>query len=257
MKLFDLTGKVAILTGSSKGIGKAAAEALAEACAKVVISSRTQGDCDEVAKAINTRCAAGRALAIAADIGSREDLRALVDRTRAAFGRIDILVCNAASSFHFGPAMELDEESFRKTLENNVLSNHFLIKLVVPEMMERHEGAITIVSSIGGMVGALPICAYNVSKAGDFQLARNLAVELGRFNIRVNAVAPGLIRTEFSRIIHENPETEADFNRRTPLGRLGLAEDVAGAVLFLSSPASAYMTGQSIVVDGGILAKGG
>jgi NAD(P)-dependent dehydrogenase (short-subunit alcohol dehydrogenase family) len=252
MKLFDLTGKVAIVTGSSRGIGKASAEALADHGAKVVISSRKQDACDAVAAEINAAHGAGTAIAIAASISDKGALARLVEETRAAFGRIDILVCNAASNPYYGPLAGIEDDQFRKILDNNIIANHWLIQLCAPEMRERRDGAIIIVSSIGGLRGSPVIGAYNVSKAADFQLARNYAVEYGPDNVRVNCIAPGLIKTDFARALWENPEAEKRVNQQTPLRRLGDPEDIAGAVVYLASPAGRYMTGQAMVVDGGV-----
>ncbi|PJI87602.1 SDR family oxidoreductase [Sphingomonas koreensis] len=252
MKLFDLTGKVAIVTGSSRGIGKASAEALADHGAKVVISSRKQDACDEVAAAINAKHGAGTAIAVAASISDKAALQNLVDETRRAFGRIDILVCNAASNPYYGPLAGIEDDQFRKILDNNIISNHWLIQMTAPEMRERKDGAIVIVSSIGGLRGSPVIGAYNVSKAADFQLARNYAVEYGPDNVRVNCIAPGLIRTDFARALWEDPAAEKRVNQGTPLRRLGEPEDIAGAVVYLASPAGRYMTGQAMVVDGGV-----
>ncbi len=252
MKLFDLTGKVAIVTGSSRGIGKASAEALADHGAKVVISSRKQDACDEVAAAINAKHGAGTAIAVAASISDKAALQHLVDETRRAFGRIDILVCNAASNPYYGPLADIADDQFRKILDNNIISNHWLIQMAAPEMRERRDGAIVIISSIGGLRGSPVIGAYNVSKAADFQLARNYAVEYGPDNVRVNCIAPGLIRTDFARALWEDPAAEARVNKGTPLRRLGDPEDIAGAVVYLASPAGRYMTGQAMVVDGGV-----
>ncbi len=251
-KLFDLAGKVAIVTGSSRGIGKAAAEVLAAHGAKVVISSRKQDACDEVAAAIDARHGAGTALAVAASISDKAALRHLVDAARRAFGRIDVLVCNAASNPYYGPLEGIADDQFRKILDNNVLSNHWLIQMVAPEMRARREGSIVIVSSIGGMRGSPVIGAYNVSKAADLQLARNYAVEFGPDNVRVNCIAPGLIRTDFARALWEDPERSRATNAATPLRRIGEPEEIAGAVVYLASPASAFMTGQAMVIDGGV-----
>lgn len=249
--LFDLAGKVAIVTGSSRGIGRASAEALARAGAKVVISSRKQDACDAVAAAINAEVGEGSAIAIAASISDKAALEALVAETRRAFGRIDVLVCNAASNPHYGPLAEIGDDQFRKVLDNNILSNHWLIQLVSPEMRARREGSIVIVSSIGGLRGSPNIGAYNVSKAADFQLARNYAVEFGPDNVRVNCVAPGLIKTDFARALWEDPVRIRAANESVPLRRIGEPEEIAGAVVFLASRASAFMTGQAVVVDGG------
>jgi len=252
MTLFDLTGKVAVITGSSRGIGRAIAERLAEHGAKVVISSRKAGPCEEVAAGINAARGAGTAIAVPANISSRADLSNLVDRTREAFGRIDVLVCNAASNPYYGPLAGISDEQFRKILDNNVIANHWLVQMVAPEMTARRDGAIIIVSSIGGLRGSPVIGAYNISKAADFQLARNLAVELGPHNVRVNCIAPGLIRTDFARALWENPDTLSRYNETTPLRRIGEPDEIAGAAVYLAAPASSYMTGQTMVVDGGI-----
>jgi len=251
MTLFDLTGKVAVVTGSSRGIGKAIVERLAEHGAKVVVSSRKAQACEEVAAAINAKHGEGAALAIPANISSKGDLQKLVDETVRANGHIDILVCNAASNPYYGPLGGIADEQFRKILDNNIISNHWLINMAAPAMRARKDGAIVIVSSIGGLKGNAIIGAYNISKAADFSLARNLAVEFGADNVRVNCIAPGLIKTDFARALWENPKTLAAFNARTPLARIGDPDEIAGAAVFLASRAGAYMTGQTIVVDGG------
>ncbi len=251
MTLFDLTGKTAVVTGSSRGIGRAIVERLAEHGARVVVSSRKAPACEEVAASINARHGAGRALAIPANISSKDDLQRLADETVEAFGQIDILVCNAASNPYYGPLAGIADDQFRKILDNNIISNHWLISMVAPAMRERKDGAIVIVSSIGGLKGNAIIGAYNISKAADFSLARNLAVEFGPDNVRVNCIAPGLIKTDFARDLWENPETLKASNARTPLKRIGEPDEIAGAAVFLASPAGAYMTGQTIVVDGG------
>lgn len=256
MDIFNLSGKVAIITGSSRGIGRAIAEAYAEAGAKVVISSRKQPACDEVATAINQTHGEKRAIAIAANISDKSSLEAMVWQTRAEFGKIDILVCNAATNPYYGPMAGITDDQFRKIFENNVLANHWLVTMVTPDMAERNDGAIIIISSIGGLVGSDVIGAYNVSKAADFQLVRNLALELGKNNVRVNAIAPGVIRTDFARALWEDPEAEAALRRSTPLGRIGEPDDIAGTAVFLASRAGRHITGQSIVVDGGSMSRG-
>jgi NAD(P)-dependent dehydrogenase (short-subunit alcohol dehydrogenase family) len=252
MSQFDLTGKVAIVTGSSRGIGRASAFELAEHGAKVVISSRKQDACDEVSAELNGKYGEGAAVAIAASISDKEALQRLVDETRSRLGRIDVLVCNAASNPYYGPLADITDEQFRKVLDNNILSNHWLIQMVAPEMLERGEGSIIIVSSIGGLRGSPVIGAYNLSKAADFQLARNYAVEYGPRGVRVNCVAPGLVRTDFARALWEDPERIRAANEQVPLRRIGQPHEIAGAVVFLASSASSFMTGQAIVVDGGV-----
>lgn len=255
MKLFDLSGKTAVITGSSRGIGRAIAEAYVDAGAKVVISSRKQAACEAVADAINAVHGEERAIAIAASISEKAALEALIAETRQRLGKIDILVCNAASNPYYGPIGGISDDQFRKIFDNNVLSNHWLVQMVAPEMIARKDGAIIIVSSIGGLTGSDVIGAYNVSKAADFQLVRNLAVEFGPHNVRVNAIAPGVIRTDFARALWEDPKAEAHLKHATPLGRIGEPEDIAGAAVFLASRAGAYMSGQAVVVDGGSTIK--
>ena len=247
---FDLAGKGAIVTGSSRGIGKAIAEALAAHGANVVISSRKLAACEEVAKQINAR-GGGRATAIQANVGVRADLERLVEEARAAVGTLNILVCNAASNPYYGPMAGISDEQFEKTLRNNLLSSHWLTTLVSPEMSARKNGSIILISSMGGLRGSAVIGAYNISKAADFQLARNLAVEYGAHGVRVNCIAPGLIRTEFARALWEDEQNLARALSGTPLGRIGEPEDVAGAAVFLASDAACYVTGQTLIVDGG------
>jgi NAD(P)-dependent dehydrogenase (short-subunit alcohol dehydrogenase family) len=252
MELFDLSGKTAIVTGSSRGIGRAIAERLAEHGARVVISSRKAAPCEEVAQAVNARHGDGRAIAVPANIASKEDLQRLVDETIQAFGQIDILVCNAASNPYAGPMAGISDEQFEKILRNNVLANHWLVQMVAPGMVERRDGAILVISSIGGLRGNALIGAYNVSKAADMQLVRNLAVEFGPSNVRVNCIAPGLVQTDFARYLWENPELLKQVTDPAPLKRIGQPDEIAGAAVFLCSKAAAYTTGQTLVVDGGL-----
>ena len=248
--LFDLTGKVAVITGSSRGIGRAIAEAMADHGARVVISSRKQDACEAVAAAINARHP-GAATAIAASISSKPALEDLVARTTAEVGPIDVLVCNAASNPYYGPMSGISDDQFRKILDNNVLSNHWLIQLCLPGMIARNDGAIVAISSIGGLRGSATLGAYAVSKAADLALVRNLAVEVGQHNIRANAIAPGLIRTDFAKALWDNPAAQARFSSEHPMRRIGEPEEIAGAAVFLASRAASYVNGQTIVVDGG------
>ncbi len=251
MSLFNLTGKVAVITGSSRGIGKAIAERMAEHGAKVVISSRKPEPCAEVAAAINKARGAGTAISIPANISSKDELKHLVDETTRQLGKIDIVVCNAASNPYYGPMAGIEDDQFLKILQNNVIANHWLINFAVPQMIERKDGAVIIVSSIGGLRGSPVIGAYNVSKAADFQLARNLAVEYGPHNVRVNCIAPGLIKTDFAKALWENPDTLKRATSGSPLRRIGEPDEIAGAAVFLASAAGSFMTGQALVVDGG------
>jgi len=252
MSLFSLGGKVAVVTGSSRGIGKAIAERLAEHGAKVVISSRKLEPCEQVAAALNAKHGAGSAIAVAANISSKEALQQLVEQTTQRLGPVDVLVCNAASNPYYGPMAGISDEQFRKVLDNNILSNHWLINSVVPGMMQRKSGSIIIVSSIGGLRGSSILGAYCISKAADLQLARNLAVEYGPHNIRVNCIAPGLIKTDFARALWEDPALLAARSAETPLRRIGEPDEIAGAAVFLASSASSFMTGQALVMDGGV-----
>jgi NAD(P)-dependent dehydrogenase (short-subunit alcohol dehydrogenase family) len=252
MSLFSLDGKVAVITGSSRGIGRAIAERMAEHGARVVISSRKAERCAEVATAINAAHGAGRAVAIPANISSKHDLKNLVDESTRQFGQIDILVCNAASNPYYGPMAGIEDDQFRKILENNVVANHWLINFTAPQMLARNEGSIIIVSSIGGLRGSPVLGAYCVSKAADFQLARNLAVEYGPNNVRVNCIAPGLIKTDFARALWEDPDALKRRTETTPLRRIGEPDEIAGAAIFLASKAGSFVTGQAIVVDGGV-----
>jgi NAD(P)-dependent dehydrogenase (short-subunit alcohol dehydrogenase family) len=252
VSLFDLKGKVALVTGSSRGIGRAIVERLAEQGARVVVSSRNIESCREVADAIKAKYGEGRAIAIAANISSKEQLTRLVDETIRAFGQIHVLVCNAASNPHYGPMHTISDEQLRKILDNNIVSNHWLVTMVTPQMIARRDGSIIIVSSIGGLRGSPVIGTYCISKAADLQLARNLAVELGPHNVRINCIAPGLIRTDFARALWEDAENLKERNARTPLGRIGEPDEIAGAAVLLASPAGSYITGQTIVIDGGV-----
>ncbi len=251
--LFDLTGKVALVTGSSKGIGRAIAEAMARQGASVVISSRKGDACQAVADAINAECGdgPGSAVSIPAHIGDKAALERLVTDTRAQLGKIDILVCNAAVNPYYGSMMDIPDSALDKVLDINIKSNHWLCQMVLPEMIERRDGAIIIVSSVGGLRGSRDLGAYAISKAADLQLVRNLAVEHGPSNVRVNAISPGLIRTDFARALWENP---AILERRTandPLRRIGEPEEVAGIAVYLAAKAGSFTTGQNFVIDGG------
>jgi hypothetical protein len=251
MNLFDLSGRVAIVTGSTRGIGRAIAERLVEHGARVAISSRKEQACHEVASAIEARYGAGTAIGIPASIASKDQLKSLVDTTRAALGPISILVCNAASNPYYGPMSGIGDDQFRKILDNNVLSNHWLIQMVAPDMIAARDGAIVIVSSIAGLRGSETLGAYGISKAADMQLVRNLAVEYGPYNVRVNCLAPGVIKTGFSRALWEDPAMRERVTAQSPLRRFGEPDDVAGLAVCLAAPAGQYLTGQTIAIDGG------
>jgi NAD(P)-dependent dehydrogenase (short-subunit alcohol dehydrogenase family) len=253
--LFDLAGKVAIVTGATKGIGRAIAEAMAAAGAKVVVSSRKAEACAEVAAAIGE--AGGTALDVPCNVSRVDDLRALVDRTLAAWDRIDVLVCNAAVNPHFGPMAEVTESVYDKIMDTNVKNNLWLCNMVLPQMAERRDGAVIIISSIGGLKGHDKLGIYGLSKAANMQLARNLAVEWGPANIRANCIAPGIVKTDMARALWEDPAVHDTAVAAYPLGRLGEPIDVAGAAVFLASPAARWITGQTLVVDGGVTIAAG
>jgi NAD(P)-dependent dehydrogenase (short-subunit alcohol dehydrogenase family) len=251
VSLFDLSGRVAIVTGASRGIGRATAIRLAEQGARVVVASRSAEALQIVVDHINANYGNDRAASIAANISSKSDLERLAEYTRQIYGPVDILVCNAATNIHFGPLQTIRDEVFRKTLDNNIVSNYWLTRLILPDMISRKEGSIVFMSSIGGMRGSAQIGAYNISKAAILQMARDLAVELGPQNIRVNCVAPGLVKTDFARALWENPRLLEGMVAGTPLRRIGEADDIAGCVAFLASPAARYVTGQTLIADGG------
>ncbi|HEY1707570.1 MAG TPA: SDR family oxidoreductase [Rhizomicrobium sp.] len=254
MSLFDLDGKVALVTGSTKGIGEAIVHRLAEHGAKVVVSSRKADACENVANAINTERGAKVAVPIPCNINYKEQLQMLVDETHKQLGKIDILVCNAALNPAYGPMSKIEDSAFDKILAANIKSNHWLAQMVLPDMIAKKDGSIIIVSSVGGYRGSTVIGTYCISKAADLQLARNLAYENGPHNIRVNCIAPGLVKTDFARALWDTPEAEARSSANNPLRRLGEPDDIAGAAVFLASRAGAWMTGQSIIIDGGALA---
>ena len=249
--LFDLSGKVALLTGASKGMGLAMAEGLAEHGAKVVVSSRKLDQCEAACEAINAQCGAGAALPLACNIGYKEQLEALVAQTRAELGPIDILVANAGINPFYGPMSEIPDSAFDKIMNSNVRSNHWLCQMVAPDMVERGGGSMMITSSTGAFTPSLTLGTYAISKLADIALVRNLAAEYGPGNVRVNAICPGLIKTDFARALWDNEDAKRNAETNTPLRRLGEAEDLKGIVVFLASAASAYITGQAIAVCGG------
>lgn len=250
--LFDITGKVAVVTGGSKGIGKAIAEALAAHGAKVVVASRKLDACQAVVDGI--KADGGDATAISCNITNREDLEKLVRESEAVYGQIDIMVANAAVNPFMGSNLDIPDDAFQKIMTCNVQSNLWLAQMVIPGMQARKDGAFIIVSSIGGLKGDRSLGAYAISKAADFQLARNLAVEFGKDNIRVNCIAPGLVKTDFAKALWTDPERSSKRLAGTPMARLGEPEDLAGIAVYLAAPAGSWTTGQVFVVDGGVMA---
>lgn len=251
VSLFDLTGKVAVLTGASKGIGKALAEGLALAGAKVVVSSRKIDGCQATVAGINELCGEDRAIAIACNVGYKDQLQHLVDETHNQLGSIDILVGNAGVNPFFGPSAEIPDEAFDKTMNSNVKSNHWLCQMVAPDMIAKGAGSIMITSSTGAFSASEVLGTYNISKLADIALVRNLAAELGPKGVRVNAICPGLIKTDFAKALWDNPEAAKRANETIPLRRLGEPEDLQGLAVFLASDASSYVTGQALTVCGG------
>jgi NAD(P)-dependent dehydrogenase (short-subunit alcohol dehydrogenase family) len=250
LALFGLTGKVAVISGSSRGIGRAIAKSMAALGAKVVVSSRSTDACETVAKDI--RAQGGEAYVIACNISRKDEVASLVEATKRHYGQIDILVCNAAVNPSFGPMSKLTDEAFDKIMGSNVKSNLWLCNLSIPGMAEKGGGAVIIISSIAGIRGSEVIGAYGISKAADFALARNLALEWGPKNVRVNCIAPGLIKTDFARALWEDPERLQKRNAATPLRRIGMPDEIGGIAAFLASPAASFITGQIIVADGGL-----
>lgn len=249
--LFDLSGQTAVITGSSRGIGKAIAHRMAEHGAQVVVSSRKADACEAAVAEINAAVGREAAVSIPANIADKASLQALVDGARAKFGRIDHLVCNAASNPYFGPAEGISDDAFMKIMQNNILSNHWLISMVAPEMRGRKDGSITIISSVGGLKASTVIGAYCISKAADMQLARNLAAEYGPDNVRVNCIAPGLIKTDFAKALWDNPDILKASTSGAPLRRIGIPDEIAGMAVLLAGKAGAFATGQCFVIDGG------
>jgi len=247
---FSLDGKIAVITGSSRGIGRAIAETMARLGAKVVISSRKAEACEPVAEII--RAEGGEAGVIACNISRKEEIEGLIAGTEKLFGAPDILICNAAVNPAYGPLGELTDEAFDKIMGSNVKSNLWLCNRVIPAMKQKGGGAIVIISSIAGLRGNTVIGGYGISKAADFALARNLAVEHGPANVRVNCIAPGLVKTDFARALWEDEEILKERTKTTPLRRIGMPEEIGPVAAFLASPAASFITGQVIVADGGV-----
>ena len=250
-ELFDLTGKVALLTGASKGMGKAMAEGFAEHGARVMLSSRKLDQCTSAADEINDRCGEERVFAYACNAGYKDQLQALVDATHERLGVTDILVGNAGVNPAYGPMSEISDEAYDKIMSTNVKANHWLVQMVALEMIERGGGSIMITSSTGAFSPSLVLGTYNISKLAVIALVRNLAAELGPRGVRVNAICPGLIRTDFSEALWNNEESERRVKEEIPLRRLGEADDLKGLAVFLASDSSSYITGQALTVCGG------
>lgn len=247
--MFDLSEKTALVTGGSRGIGRAIAEGLSQQGARVIVNGRNTDACEETVNAI--KAAGGIAMAQACDLGDVDGLQQMVKAISDKWGGIDILICNAAVNSHFGPIVDLNDSQFDEAMQTNVRNNLRLCSLVLPGMAKRKDGAVVIVSSVNALQGTLNLGTYSISKAAEIALGRNLAAQWGKHNIRVNCVAPGLVKTKFSRALWQNEEFAGSIVKRTPLGRLAEPDDIAGVAVFLASPAAGFVTGQTIVVDGG------
>ena len=252
--LFDLKGKTAIITGSSRGIGKAIAIRMAQYGAKVMISSRKIDACNAVVEEI--KALGGEAYAQECNIGSKEALQNLCDVSYEKLGKVDILVLNAASNPYYGPLAKITDEAFDKIMNNNVKSNLWLSNMVLPKMAETGGGKAIVISSIAGIKGSDVLGAYSISKTADLGLVRSLAVEWGPKNITVNALCPGIIKTDFAKALWDNPEILASVEKNAPLKRIGTPDEVAGAAILLASSSGSFITGQKIVMDGGVTIGG-
>ena len=251
MSLFNLKNKSVLITGSSKGIGKAIAYQCAEHGAKVIISSRKLDICEQTADEINIKLGSEVAYAISANISDDDQLENLVNETRKKIGKIDVLICNAATNPFMGSMLDMPIEKFDKVMHNNIRSNQILCNLVLPEMISKEDGSIIIISSIAAIKGSPILGAYNISKAADVMIVKNIAAEFGHKNIRANSIAPGLIKTDFARALWENPDILKTVLSSTPMQRIGVPDEIAGVAVMLASNAGNYIIGQTIVVDGG------
>ena len=251
MSLFNLKNKSILITGSSRGIGKSIAHQCALHGANVIISSRKLDACEKTANEINNEVGNEVAFPIAANISDESQLDLLVESTRKQLGKIDVLICNAATNPFMGSMLDMPSEKFDKVMNNNIKSNQVLCNLVLPEMIDRNDGAIIIISSIAAIKGSPILGAYNISKAADVMIVKNIAAEFGNKNIRANSIAPGLIKTDFARALWENPDILKAVLSTTPMQRIGEPNEIAGVAVMLASDAGNYINGQTIVVDGG------
>jgi dehydrogenase/reductase SDR family protein 4 len=246
--LFDLSGKVALVTGATRGIGRSIAEELARAGARVAICSRKADACESAR--IEMERQGFTVLAKACNVSRKEELKAFVDAAAAKWGAIDVVVANAAANPYYGPLTEISDDAFDKIMANNLKSVLWLAAMTLPAM--KNGGSFILVGSIGGMLANSVIGAYGISKAAGHHLVRNLAAEWGPKNVRVNAIAPGLVKTEFARALWEDEKRRKERIEATPLRRLGEPRDIGGIAVFLASPAAGFITGQCIVADGGV-----
>ena len=251
---FSLKNKVAVITGSSRGIGKGIALRFSELGAKIIVSSRKIDACEKVVREITN--AGGLASAFECNISNKSSCQELINFAKKKYGKIDILVCNAASNPYYGDLADIPDESFEKIMNNNVKSNLWLCKNVIPHLKKNKSGSIIIISSIAGLQGVENLGAYSISKTADIGLIRSLAVELGKYNITVNGLCPGIIKTDFAKALWENPDILKNVESYAPLKRIGTTDEVAGAAILLASKPGAFITGQVITMDGGITIAG-
>ena len=251
MSLFNLNNKSILITGSSRGIGKSIARHCAIHGANVIISSRKLNICEQTAEEINNEVGKELAHPIAASISDENQLDELVKKTREKLGKIDVLICNAATNPFMGSMLDMPNDKFDKVMNNNIKSNQILCNLVLPEMIDREDGSIIIISSIAAIKGSAILGAYNISKAADVMIVKNIAAEFGHKNIRANSIAPGLIKTDFAKALWENPDILKTVLATTPMQRIGEPDEIAGVAVMLASEAGNYINGQTIVVDGG------
>tara|TARA_B100000963_G_C22631081_1_gene674975 strand:+ start:2258 stop:3025 length:768 start_codon:yes stop_codon:yes gene_type:complete len=251
MSLFNLKNKSILITGSSRGIGKSIAIECAKHGAKVIVSSRNLKSCINTSEEINNLIGNEVAFSIQANIGVEDDLKNLVKQSREKIGKIDVLVCNAATNPFMGSMLDMSNEKFEKVMKNNISSNQILCNLVIPEMIDRNDGSIIIISSIAAIKGSPILGAYNISKAADVMIVKNIAAEFGHKNIRANSIAPGLIKTDFAKALWDNPDILKNVLKSTPMNRIGEPEEIAGVAVMLASKAGNYINGETIVVDGG------
>jgi NAD(P)-dependent dehydrogenase (short-subunit alcohol dehydrogenase family) len=219
--------------------------------ANVIISSRKIDACEITAKEINDDIGKEVAFPIACNIAEDEQLKYLVDKTIETLGSIDTLICNAATNTFMGSMLDMNIEQFDKVMHNNIRSNQLLCNICLPHMIEKNDGAIIIISSIAAIKGSAFLGAYNISKAADVMIVKNIAAEFGHKNIRANSIAPGLIKTDFAKGLWENPDILSKVLESNPMRRIGEPNEIAGAAILLSSNAGSYINGQTIVIDGG------
>lgn len=248
--MIDFTGQVAIVTGSSRGIGEAIAKRMAAAGASVVVCSRKLPDCEKVVAEIEAE--GGTAMALSCNIGDKDSLQALVNTVVERYGRLDTVVCNAAVNPHYGSMSDIPDDSYRKILDSNLLGTHWLCQMAKPHL-QKTGGSVVLLSSVTAFRGSQNIGTYAIAKAAEIALMRNLALEWGPLGMRANCIAPGLIQTEFARALWENPKMRAKVETEVPMQRLGQPDDIAGVASFLASDLARFVTGQTIIADGGML----